>query len=137
MVTWKYNEPPYLDTGKAIFEQMRISYECGAEYITIFNFPILEDNKYGIMTEEHFEALERFWSEVVKNPDVIHGSIVAETVLVLPKNYGWGMRHPQDRIWGWFGPDEKSAQIWELSRYLLSKYSLTLDIVYEDPVFPN
>jgi len=136
IITWKYNEPPYLDSGEVIYDQMRIAYESGAEYIVIFNYPTLEGNEYGIMLDEHFEALESFWNDVVKNPEVVHGSIEAEAALVLPKNYGWGMRHPDDRIWGWWGPDEKSPQIWTISRQLLSQYELLLDIVYEDPAFP-
>jgi hypothetical protein len=45
------------------------------------------------------------------------------------------MRHPNDKIWGWWGPDEKSQQIWELSRALLKKYDLRLDIIYDDQEF--
>lgn len=136
MITWKYRHPPYLDSGEAIYEQMSTAYECGAEYFMIFNFPTLEGNDYGLLLDEHFEALERFWNDVVKNPEVVHGSIEAESALVLPRNYGWGMRRPDDRIWGWWGPDEKSDQIWTLSRQLLEQYDLSLDIVYEDPEFP-
>jgi hypothetical protein len=136
MITWKYRHPPYLDSGEAIYEQMRTAYECGAEYIMIFNFPTLEGNDYGIMTDEQFDALERFWKDTVKNSEVIHGSIEAEAALVLPKNYGWGMRHQEDRIWGWWGPDKKSHQIWTLSRQLLAQYGTSLDIIYDDPAFP-
>jgi hypothetical protein len=136
MITWKYRHPPYLDSGEVIYEQMRTAYECGAEYIMIFNFPTLEGNDYGIMTDEHFDALERFWKDTVKNSEVIHGSIEAEAALVLPKNYGCGMRHQEDRIWGWWGPDNKSQQIWTISRQLLTQYGTHLDIVYDDPAFP-
>ncbi len=136
MVTWKYRQPPYLDSGENIYEQMHTAYECGAEYFMIFNFPTLEGNPYGIMLEEHFEALERFWNDVVKNTEVVHGSVEAEAALVLPKNYGWGMRHQKDKIWGWWGPDEKSDQIWTLSRQLLEQYGTKLDIVYDDLAFP-
>jgi hypothetical protein len=136
IVTWKYRNPPYLDDGNAIFEQMRTSYICGAEYVVVFNYPTLDGNCYGVMTDEHFQALEDFWNDVVMNPDVHHGSIEAEAALVLPENYGWGMRNPEDRIWGFWGPDEKSPQIWQLSRSLLEQYGYGLDIVYEDPDFP-
>jgi hypothetical protein len=57
----------------------------------------------------------------------------AEAALVLPENYGWGMRSPDDTIWGFWGPDERSPQIWEISRTLLEQYGLSLDIVYDDP----
>ena len=132
IITWKYKEPPYLDNGEEIYRQMRMAYESGAKYVVIFNYPKIND--YGILTDEHFEALERFWNEVVKPPQVVHGSIEAEAALVLPRSYAWGLRNQEDRIWYW-GPDAKSPQIWELSRNLLAQYGLHLDIVYDDTRF--
>ncbi|MCW4046669.1 MAG: hypothetical protein NWE99_03785 [Candidatus Bathyarchaeota archaeon] len=137
IITWKYSEPPYLDSGKEVYAQMLMAYEAGAEYVMVFNYPQLEGNAYGVMTDEHFEALEQFWNDVVANrnglrvPDLSE----AQAALVLPRNYGWGMRSPDDRIWYW-GPDEESERIWNLSRTLLANYGLRLDIVYEDPLFP-
>jgi len=136
IVTWKYNQPPYLDSGANIFLQMQNAYQAGAKYVVIFNYPTIDGNDYGVMYDEHFEALENFWNNVVKNQNVDQGSVEVEAVLVLPKNYGWGMRHPEDRIWGWWGPDEKSPQIWSLSRELLSTYGFRLDIVYDSSEFP-
>lgn len=115
---------------------MRLAYESGAEYIVIFNYPAIEGNTYGIFRDEHFKALERFWKDVVQNPKVVHGGIKAEAALVLPKNYGWGMRHPEDTIWGLWNPDDSSQQIWELLQKTLAKYGLKLDIVYDDPAYP-
>lgn len=136
-ITWRYNGTPYLDSGDAIYRQLLTAYECGAEYELIFNYPTYpENNPYGVMTDEHFEALERFWNDVVASSPRTHGSIKAEAVLLLPKDYGWGMRNPRDRIWGAWGPDEKSAQIWSLSRSLLAHYDFGLDIIYEDNSFP-
>ena len=134
MITWKYNQLPYLDSGKEIYNQMVTAYEAGAKYITVFNYPQLSDNPYGVMRDEHFEALRQFWNDAV-NHKISHNSITADTVLVLPNNYGWGMRNPADRIWGFWGPDEKSPLIWEQSRRLLAQYGLSLDIVYDDPNF--
>ena len=131
IITWKYNQPPYLDSGEAIYQQMLMTYEAGAKYVIIINYPKIND--YGIMTDEHFEALERFWNHITTTPKSMRDS--AEAALVLPRNYGWGMRHPEDRIWFW-GPDEKSPQILELSRKLLSQYGPYLDVAYDDPAFP-
>ncbi|MBT0158617.1 hypothetical protein G4O51_01380 [Candidatus Bathyarchaeota archaeon A05DMB-2] len=137
IITWKYTEPPYLDSGKEVYAQMLMAYEAGAEYVVVFNYPQLEGNAYGVITDEHFEALKHFWNDVVakrnwlKVPDLSE----AQAALVLPRNYGWGMRSPDDRIWYW-GPDEKSERIWNLSRTLLANYGLRLDIVYDDPLFP-
>ena len=137
MLTWKYNHPPYLDTPENVYNQLVVSYESGAEYIIIFNYPTYpEENQYGAMTDEHFEALEKFWNDIATNPSVVHGSTEAEAVLVLPKNYGWGMRNPQDKIWAFWGPDENSQQIWNISQQLLTQHGTSLDIVYDDPSFP-
>jgi hypothetical protein len=138
IITWKYREEPYLDSGTEIYNQMLMAYEAGAKYVVIFNYPKIEGNPYGIMTDEHFEALEKFWNDITSasNLKTIPDASQAEAVLVLPRNYGWGMRHPDDKIWGFWGPDEKSPQIWELSRSLLEQYGLGLDIVYDDPAFP-
>ena len=136
IITWKYNEPPYLDSGEEIYNQMHAAYEAGAEYVIIFNYPQIEGNTYGILKDEHFEALEKLWNEVKKNPRNMPDVDQAEVAFELPRNYGWGIRHPEDWIWGFWGPDEKSPQIWENSRKLLSQYGIRLDIVYDDPAFP-
>jgi len=131
IITWKYDKPPYLDAGREIYKQMMMSYEAGAKYIVIFNFPSLDNNPYWAMTDEHFEALERFWNDITAKK-TFAGSLTAEAALVLPPNYGWGMRNSEDKIWYW-DADEKSGQIWDLSCDLLAKYGLQLDIVYDDP----
>ena len=136
IITWTYKQPPYLDSGEAIYKLMCDSYDAGAKYVVIFNYAENMTEPYGILQDEHFVALERFWNEVVQNPVIPHGSIDGEAVLVLPKNYGWGMRFPDDKIWGLWGPDEKSEQIWNLRSDLIQKYGLKLDIVYYDPAFP-
>jgi hypothetical protein len=136
IITWKYDEPPYLDSGEEIYKQMHTAYEAGAEYVILFNYPQIEGTPYGTLTEEHFEALEKVWNEVNQNPRNMRDASQAEVALVLPRNYGWGMRHPEDWIWGFWGPDEKSPQIWIISRKLLAYYGTRLDIVYDDPAFP-
>lgn len=137
IITWKYENPPYLDTAENIYNQMQMSYDAGAQYIIVFNYPYLEDNSYGIMTDAHFDAMEKFWNEVITNASTVCGSTTTEAALVLPENYGWGMRRPDDIIWGMFEADEKSEQIWNISRQLLEQYGIALDIIYEDPEFPD
>ncbi|HJW65478.1 MAG TPA: hypothetical protein VJ507_01715, partial [Candidatus Bathyarchaeia archaeon] len=136
IIGWKYSVPPYMDTGENIYGQMVDAYRAGAKYIVLFNYPQLDGNDYGVMTNEHFDALEQFWNGAVNNSTILRGSTATEAVFVLPRNYGWGLRHPEDRIWGFWGPDEKSPGIWALSRKLLDEYGFRLDIVYDDPRFP-
>ncbi|PVX25289.1 MAG: hypothetical protein CW691_05010 [Candidatus Bathyarchaeum sp.] len=136
IITWKYNNLPYLDTGEAILNQLTTAYTTGAKYGIIFNYAQNMTGPYGTLQEEHFVALEQFWNDVLQNPELKQGSISSEAVLVLPNNYAWGMRKPEDTIWGLWEADEQSEQIWAWRNYLLQEYGLNLDIVYEDPEFP-
>ncbi len=67
IITWKYEQPPYLDTGENIYNQMETAYNAEAKYITVFDYPYnATNNPYGILTDEHFQTLEKFWNQVVE-----------------------------------------------------------------------
>ncbi len=136
IITWKYTQNPYLASGDEIYQQMKESYECGAKYVLVFNYAQNMTGPYGTLQEEHFQALERFWNDVVNNPSVTQGGVKAEAVLVLPADYGWGMRKPDDTIWGLWKADNVSQQIWTQLQDKLEQYGQKLDIVYDDPAFP-
>lgn len=135
MITWTYNTPPYLNSGEEIYKEMTNAYKAGAKIISIFNYPQIENNSFGILKEEHFQAIERFWNNYIQEENESRGSIKAQASLVLPKDYGWGMRSTEDRIWYW-NSDEQTQQIWITLQNLLEEYNLNLDIVYDDPNFP-
>ncbi|MDR0373010.1 MAG: hypothetical protein LBI79_05585, partial [Nitrososphaerota archaeon] len=132
ILTWTYTHPPYLTNGEAMYQQMRASYEAGAEYVIIFNYSE-NSAEPNTLQEEHFLALERFWKDVVQNPAVLQGGVKAEAALVLPRNYGWGMRNPHDTIWGIWSADDVSQEIWNQLQSKIDQYGLKLDIVFEDP----
>jgi len=136
IITWKYTTPPYLASGDEIYNQLKTSYECGAKYLLLFD--LYEDgssNRYGTLKNEHFDALKRFWRDVVQNPNTVHGVIKADTVLILPMNFGGGLRWREDTVWGIFTHDETSGKIWDLTQTSLNTYGYTLDIVYDDPLY--
>jgi len=141
IIVWKDRDPEnytkgIYKTGPEMLYDMLLSYETGADYIIIFNYPTdPPGNPYGILTDEHFEAIQQFWNYMQHHPEE-YGKTEAQAALVLPENYAWGMRYPDDSIWGYWGPDENSTQIWNLSQTLLDQYGLALDIVYDDPDFP-
>jgi hypothetical protein len=136
IITWTYRDEPYLASGDTIYEQMKLSYECGAEYVVVFNYAEDMDGLYGILQEEHLQAMEQFWTNVVQNSEVVHGGIEAEAALVLPQSYGWAMRNPNEPIWGIWDTDEESEQIWNLLQDNLAQYGPHLDIVYDSTEFP-
>jgi hypothetical protein len=133
MITWKYDTPPYLDSGDQIYDQMLMSYQAGAKYIAIFNYPYNEST-YGTLTDDQFKAMQRFWNDITtkKFTDLSK----PEAALVLPKNFGWGLRNPNDTIWGFWTADNRTEQTALVTSKLLSYYGLNLDIVYDDPNFP-
>lgn len=135
MITWKYDDVPFLDSAKSIYNQMLESYQAGAKYIVIFDYAKDDNgNTAQAMTSEHFAALEQFWNDIhSKQYDDNSG---AEVALVLLHNYGWGMRNPNDTIWGFWPTDQITEQIATIMGKLLSEYGTRLDIVYEDSAFP-
>jgi hypothetical protein len=135
VITWKYQQPPYLDNGTEILNQMRTAYQCGAKYFVLFNYYDSNSSTYGTLKEEHFQALKSFWNSVVKNPQVAPGSVKADSVLVLPENYGWGTRWETDKIWGIFSADERTQQLWTLIQKTIQDHGLNMDIIYEDKDF--
>jgi hypothetical protein len=140
IIVWKDRDPETgngtYKTGPEMLYDMHTSYKAGADYIIIFNYPTNPPgNPYGILEPEHFEAMQQFWDYMQHHPDE-YGKTEAQAALVLPENYAWGMRHIDDRIWGYWGPDELSLQIWKLYHDLLVQYGTALDIVYDDPDFP-
>jgi len=138
ILTWKYTQQPYLGSGAELYDQMLTAYQAGAKYVIIFNYPEIDGNPYWTMTDEHFDAVRQFSHDIMStgNIRVRPDYRTAEAALVLPQNYAWGMREPTDRIWGYWPPDNKSNQIWNLTTHLLLQYRLNLDIIYEDPDYP-
>jgi hypothetical protein len=131
IITWTYMRPPYLGSGAEIYEDMTTAYDAGAKYVVMFDYE--KENQKGILTEEHFRAMEQFWEYVSSNSK--KEKIKAQVAYILPNYYGWGMRHPDDKIWGIWDADEKSSIIWENLNKLETKYGLLLDIIYDDPQY--
>jgi len=136
IIVWTYYDPPYLASGTEILQDMLAAYRAGAKYVVVFNYPKYpEDNPYGILQEEHFTAMQQFWNYVHDHPQDTNEKVDGQVAFVLPKDYGWGMRHVADNMWGLWPADEKAPLIWENMNKLIQKYGLELDIVYDDPRF--
>lgn len=140
IITWTYSEQPYIASALEIYHEMVKAYSAGAEYVIVFDFPKYpEDNKYGILSEDHFKAMKVFWEYTQTFPRENYGQVEGEVALVLPKDYGWGTRRTEnfleDRIWGFWPEDEDTLIIGQNMNKLLSKYALKLDIIYDDPQF--
>jgi hypothetical protein len=140
IIVWKYYSPPYLGNASEIYGDMVSAYRAGAKYVVVFDYPTYpETNPYGILSEEHLAAMEQFWNYVKTTPRDAGGKVKGEVALVLPKDYGWGMRRTayitHDRIWGVFPEDEKAPLILNNTAKLLDTYGLKLDVIYGDARF--
>ena len=84
----------------------------------------------GRLTEEHFEALQRFWNTLHANPDSF-GEKEAQVAYVVPADYGFGFRSATDTIWGLFSADSLSAKIFGDVELLTGRYGAKFDILYD------
>ena len=96
IITWTYDQPPYIVGGSEMYSELMTAYMAGAQYAIIFDYPQIGSNPYGILTDAHFTALEKFWNNI----QTLTPNSQAQAALVLPQDYGWGMRSQQDIIWG-------------------------------------
>ena len=129
IVTLANNNPPIPENGSTVFNDMTMAYEAGAKYILVFNYEL---NGQGILTDEHFNAMKQFWDNIHSSTQNSFGKSKGQVAFILPTNYGWGLRHINDRMWGLWDAPNNSSQIWDNLNKLTDKYGLTLDIVYED-----
>jgi hypothetical protein len=130
IITWKYDMVPYIESGDELFADMVSAYKTGSKYVVIFNYPKID--KYGLLAQEHLDALKSFWDYIHNNPQEF-GSQKGKVAYVMPEDYGFGLRRPDDRIWGLFEPDELSAKVWNDVNTLVEINGFGLDIIYDEP----
>ena len=130
IVTWEYTDEPYIESKEELYDDMVLAYKNGAKYVVVFDYPKIEP--YGILTDDHFDALKEFWSYIHSNTQE-HGVIKGEAAYVLPQDYGFGFRSAEDKIWGLWQADDLSEKVWDDANELIDQYGSRLDIVYSDP----
>jgi hypothetical protein len=130
IITWEYTDGQYIESPEELYEDIVLAYKNGAKYVVVFNYPKIEP--YGILTDDHFDALKEFWSYIHSNTQE-HGAIKGEAAYVLSQDYGFGFRSAEDKIWGLWQADELSEKVWDDTNELIGRYGSRLDIVYSDP----
>jgi len=132
IMTWTYNDPPYLESGIELYNDLVLAYENGAKYILIFDSN--EDYSHEILQKEHLDSLEQFWIYVNNHPRS-NEALSDRVVYVLPEDYGYGFRGPDDKIWGLWEADSFSYDLSVELGSLLEEHKGRLDIIYDDPQF--
>jgi len=134
VITWTYTQPPYIESGPELYRDLVLAYENGAKYIVVFD----SDESYtrGILEEEHLEALKKFWEYANHNPRT-NADLSERVGYVLPKDYGYGFRGPEDKIWGLWEADQFSLETSVILGSKLEEYGNKLDIIYDDGIALN
>ncbi len=129
IITWTYTQPPYIETDEELYNDLLLAYDNGAKYIAVFN----SNKNYsdGILKQEHLDALKQFWQYAQINPRKL-SPINERIAYMLPKDYAYGFRGPNDKIWGLWEADDLSVPISTNLGGLLEQYGSKLDIIYED-----
>ena len=134
IMLWTYTAPPYIESGAELYKDLVLAYDNGAKYIAIF-----DSNKgytQGILKEEHLQALRQFWQYAQENPRKSN-PVSDRVAFVLPKDYGYGFRGPNDKIWGLWEADPLAYNVSTSVRSLLEEYGTKLDIIYADGLLPG
>ena len=134
IVTWTYDNAPYIESPQELYSDVVLAYKAGAKYAVVFDYP--KTGPYGILTQEHLNAMKNFWTYMKTNPQN-HGANKGNVAYVLPKDYGFGFRNSQDSIWGVWNADELAPKVWSDLNQLTAQYGSSLDIVYDEPAFAD
>ena len=129
MITWTYNQSPYLGSREELYNDIVLAYKNGAKYILVFDTN--ENYTHGILTEEHLQAIKDFTQYAHSNPRK-NSTVNERTAFVLPKDYGYGFRGPEDRIWGVFPSDATSYALSVKLGDMLETYGDKLDVIYDE-----
>jgi len=134
MITWTYTQPPYLESGSELYDDLVLAYENGADYVLVFDTN--ENYTHSVLTEDHLDALQRFWLYAERNPRA-NDQVSDRVAYVLPNGYGYGFRGPNDKIWGLWEADDFSFEISTQVGGFIDKYHNRLDIIYDDGLETN
>ncbi len=130
ILTWTYSESPFMESASALYQDMVTAYDAGAKYVLVFNYP--QTGPYGVLSEDQFDAMKAFCDYATETPQ--EGTSNTEKVAyVVPDNYGFGFRKPDDKIWGVWDADEKAPMIWNEVNSLVQTYGNGFDIIYGSP----
>lgn len=130
MITWTYNKEPYLES-ETLYDDLVFAYNNGARYAVVFSYP--EIAIHGILDQEHLNALRDFWIYISSNEPTNSGNENVKTAYVLPSDYGFGFRNPNDTIWGLWNDESQTQEIYNNVNNLIEKYGANFDILCDYP----
>jgi hypothetical protein len=136
IVTWTYSNftgSPFIESGPELFSDLVFAYNNGAKYAVVFDYPKLATAKYGILMQEHLDAIKNFSNYVRNNAPSNADYKKVKNAYVLPADYGFGFRNPLDNVWGLWGNDTRTQQIYKDVNNLIKQQGANFDIVCDYP----
>ena len=130
MITWKYTQPPYIESGPDLYNDMMLAYENGAKYIIVFD----SDKNWtqNILQQEQLDAMKAVLAVCSSQPQN-HSPVSDRTAYVLPEDYAYGFRGPRRQNLGTMGKQIHLRLDISMSvGTLLQMFGNNLDIVYPD-----
>jgi hypothetical protein len=102
MITWAYKQPPYMEPGPELYNDMMLAYENGAKYIVVFD----SNANYteNVLQQGQLDAIKQFWQYAQDNPRTV-SQASDRSAYVLPQDFGYGFRSPNDTIFGLWNAD--------------------------------
>lgn len=133
MITNAYTQPPYMESGPNLYNDMLLAYENGAKYIIVFDSN--PNFTQSVLQPGQLDAMKQFWQYAQTNPRTI-SPVSDRSAYVLPEDYAYGFRSPtQDTIWGLWTLPQNDSLLLDISMSistLFQMYGNNLDIVYPD-----
>ena len=129
IITYQYNEPPFMESGAGLYNDMVYAYDNGAKYIVVLDTNL--NWTAGLLTPEHFDAMQRFWQYIHENPRN-YAPVTERVAYELPQGYAYGFRGPDDNIWGVYPVDMTAFTISESVYIMLQQNENKLDIIYNE-----
>jgi hypothetical protein len=131
IITYQYNSPPYMENGTALYDDLLYAYDNGAKYIVVLDTNV--NWTAGILTQEHFDALQRFWQYIHENPRKAY-PVTQRVAYVLPQGFAYGFRGPDDNIWGVWPVNMTAFMVSTSVAIMLGEYGSKLDIIYDESI---
>jgi len=102
MITDAYRNPPYMESGPELYQDMMLAYENGAKYIVVFDSNA--NYTQNVLQPGQLDAIKQFWQYTQDNPRTT-SQISVRSAYVLPQDFGYGFRDPNDTIFGLWNAD--------------------------------
>jgi hypothetical protein len=127
IMCWTYQQPPFIESGPDLYNDLVYSYLSGAKYILVFDSNV--DYSDSILKPEHYNALEQFWQYTQNHPREAT-DVSDRTANVLPVDYGCLFHGPEEKMWGIWNADKIAPFVHTRLNETLRQYGIDLDLVY-------